>query len=861
MREVFPVSAKVPLVLKLDDSAATVEAAGGKGASLGRLSRAGFAVPDGLVVTTGAYREFVARAGLREPLQAVLARVSAADPGDPASAEAAARRIGELFAAAAVPEEIANVVTAAYAELGEDVAVAVRSSATAEDRPDVSAAGQQDTFLDVRGANEVLGAVRRCWASLWTARAIAYRARAGFGTAEVSIAVVVQRFVAADAAGVLFTVDPVSGGRDHVVVNANWGLGEAVAAGRVTPDVAVVGRDGAVADYRVGGKELMTVAAASGPREQDTPASLRDVPVLSAAEAGELARVGVAVEELFGQPVDLEWARADHRLFVLQARPVTGLDGTLADSWNDSLDGDYLWSAGNLGEALPDVMTPATWSFIQLFMTRTFSPPSVPGYRGYGRVGGRFYMNVSVSASLSAAIGMPVRRFATVSQPVLGKLPDAAEIPRVPMPRGRIIRLTIPKTVRLVRRARRNTRLLPAFVADAPARADALRDAIARAGDGAALAGLWASDVSPFFVAASDMLAASSTGGAALLGVPGRLAARVGSSDAILLLSGQVGGEGVLASLGPAVGLARLARGEIDRDTFARAYGHRGPHEAEVYFPRPAEDPGWVDRQLATLAGAAHDAEELLARQEAARAAVWARLEGSPRRARKVRALVSRWAQAARTREAARSELIRAFWVLRAWVLRAGELTGRGDDVFFLGWPEILTVLRGDPSPLGEVPGRRAAYQAYRALPAYPALIRGRFDPFRWAADPDRRGDFYDERTAPAPQEEITGFPGAAGVVEGTARLIRAPEDADRLGAGEILVTTSTNIGWTLFFPRAAAVVTDVGAPLSHAAIVARELGIPAVVGCGNATMRLRSGDRIRVDGGRGTVQLLERGS
>jgi phosphohistidine swiveling domain-containing protein len=191
-------------------------------------------------------------------------------------------------------------------------------------------------------------------------------------------------------------------------------------------------------------------------------------------------------------------------------------------------------------------------------------------------------------------------------------------------------------------------------------------------------------------------------------------------------------------------------------------------------------------------------------------------------------------------------------------VRRAGQLTGHGDDLFFLELPETVGLLRGDPAPLAQVPARRAAYETYQALPPYPALIRGRFDPIRWAADPNRRSDYYDERTRPAkPADTITGFPGAAGVVEGIARVLRTPEDAAQLGDGEILVTMDTNIGWTPIFPRAGAVVTDVGAPLSHAAIVARELGIPAVVGCGNATMLLHSGDRVRVDGSNGTVEVL----
>ncbi|WP_345409629.1 PEP-utilizing enzyme [Nonomuraea salmonea] len=197
--------------------------------------------------------------------------------------------------------------------------------------------------------------------------------------------------------------------------------------------------------------------------------------------------------------------------------------------------------------------------------------------------------------------------------------------------------------------------------------------------------------------------------------------------------------------------------------------------------------------------------------------------------------------------------------MLRAFAVRAGELTGAGDDAFFLHLDELLRLLRGDRSVLEKVPARRATYERYAALPPYPVLIVGAFDPVRWAADPARRADLYDARGPAAPvSDTVTGFPGAPGVVEGVARVLAGPEDGDRLKPGEILVTTLTNVGWTPMFPRAAAVVTDMGAPLSHASIVARELGIPAVVGTGNATMRLRDGDRIRVDGERGTVELLE---
>jgi pyruvate,water dikinase len=197
--------------------------------------------------------------------------------------------------------------------------------------------------------------------------------------------------------------------------------------------------------------------------------------------------------------------------------------------------------------------------------------------------------------------------------------------------------------------------------------------------------------------------------------------------------------------------------------------------------------------------------------------------------------------------------------LLRGFLLQAGVVTGLGNEVFFLSLDELIEVLEGKKTSLSYLSTRRSAYQKYCHLPPYPAIIIGRFDPFQWAADPNRHSGFYDARqtgTSTLPST-IKGFAGSTGTVEGIVRRIDREEDGDQVQAGEILVTTITNVGWTPLFPRLAAIVTDVGAPLSHAAIVARELGIPAVVGCGNATMLLKTGDRVRVDGGRGTVEVL----
>ncbi|GAA3213176.1 PEP/pyruvate-binding domain-containing protein [Nonomuraea helvata] len=820
-------------VLPLDDAAADLATVGGKGASLARLTRAGLPVPGGFHITTEAYRAFVSAFG------------------DEIAHAQDARR---LFAEHEMPAEIAAEIRRAYGALGDDVPVAVRSSATAEDLPDMSFAGQQDTYLNIRGEG-LLDAVKRCWASLWNPRAIAYREQNGVPHDEVALAVVVQELVDAEAAGVLFTANPVTGARDESVINASWGLGEAVVGGQVTPDTVVVS-GGAVIQSQVGDKTVMTVRTSDGTREEPVPEELRGRPVLDKRQAVELAAIGARIQELYGTPMDVEWARSGGAFAIVQARPITGLKPQV-EEWNDSLKGDYLWTGGNLGEAIPDVMTPLTWSLVRLFIREAMSASALPGFDLVGNIGGRFYMNLSVVHSIAAALGMR-GRLSAVEQ-VFGKLPPGLDVPQVPLPRWEIIKRVIPLAIDIQRRVRRNLKGMRAFLATSQRRCEELRATIAATGSGPELADLWEREIRPHLVTSCRMLeAAGRQGGATLVWTRDRLRKMMGEVDAEAMLTG-VNSGGELASLGPVMGLSKLARGEITREEFARTYGHRGPHEFEVSIPRPGEDPEWIDAQLAGLRDLRADTEALLARQQQARDAAWARFaERYPRQLARMRARVQRWNAVVRDREDTRSENMRAFWVLRAFAVRAGELTGQGDDVFFLYLDELLALLRGDPSALEKVPVRRATHERYAALPIYPALIVGHFDPVRWAADPDRRADVYDARGTGVPvSDTVKGFPGAPGIVEGIARVISGPEEGDRLKPGEILVTTLTNVGWTPMFPRAAAVVTDMGAPLSHASIVARELGIPAVVGTGNATMRLHDGDRIRVDGERGTVELL----
>jgi pyruvate,water dikinase len=314
----------VRIVVPLNDPQVTLESVGGKGASLARLVEAGFSVPDGFHVTTEAYRTFVLVNDLQPTIDAALQDV---DAEKPATLEHAARTIHEAFMGATIPGEIASAIVGAYGDMaGTDPAVAVRSSATAEDLPQASFAGQQETYLNVSGADHVLEATKKCWSSLWTARAIGYRLRHGIGESGVALAVVIQRLVEAEVAGILFTVNPVDGNREHAMISAAWGLGDAVVGGRVTPDEYVMEKNsGQLVKREVADKQIMTVKTDEGTDDQPVPQNLRRVAVLEGPDLAELTRLGTEIEKLYGMPMDIEWTLADGKIAIVQARPITAL--------------------------------------------------------------------------------------------------------------------------------------------------------------------------------------------------------------------------------------------------------------------------------------------------------------------------------------------------------------------------------------------------------------------------------------------------------------------------------------------------------------------------------------------------------
>ncbi|MCX2727984.1 PEP/pyruvate-binding domain-containing protein [Thermomicrobium sp. 4228-Ro] len=319
-------AATVALVRWFHDPACTdVAQAGGKGASLARLAAAGLPVPPGFVVTSAAFATFLAETGLAATIRSLLQQV---DPNERRVLEAAAAELRRAILTAPLPIELDAAIAGAYAELGhgEPIAVAVRSSAVAEDSQQASFAGQQETFLDVRGVDAVLDRVRACWASFFSPRALFYRARKG-SLDDLAVAVVVQELVEPEKAGVLFTVDPVQRRRDVLVIEAVFGFGEALVSGEVTPDHYEIERtSGRLLRAIVPVKRSMTVRAEDGGlTERAVPDELQRARVLDDRELATLRELAEQVEAFFGSPQDVEWAIARSELFVLQSRPITTL--------------------------------------------------------------------------------------------------------------------------------------------------------------------------------------------------------------------------------------------------------------------------------------------------------------------------------------------------------------------------------------------------------------------------------------------------------------------------------------------------------------------------------------------------------
>ncbi|MGD0788593.1 MAG: PEP/pyruvate-binding domain-containing protein [Terracidiphilus sp.] len=867
-----PSSAQI--ILSLDNPQATLERVGGKGGSLTRMVVAGLPVPPGFHITTDAYRRFVEENHLAEGIHSAAAQ---AQVNDPATLDQASEQIQSLFAQGTIPGDIAEAIRQWYGELGADTPVAVRSSATAEDLPGASFAGQLETYLNIRGGDAVLAAVKRCWASLWTGRAIGYRQRQGIPPQDVSMAVVVQQLVSADAAGVLFTANPVTGARDELLINAAWGLGEAIVSGLVTPDTIVVSKQtGAIASQEIASKEVLTVRLPEGTREEPVPADKRKQAALTPPQSAELARLGMKIEQLYGQPMDIEWASCDGRIFILQARPITALpEWRAALEWKIPRAGARYFRQ-SVAELLPEPLSPlfATLALplwneaTQQIMIEALGP----GCASMGLLTIQDYvyyempLNARQTAGLLFNFLMRARTLARMWRKAVAHWADDVR-PHYAQATaewtGRD--LAAMPTQELLAGAHRIVEAAAGYyvsvqlVLGPPVLSEALFTAvynhlIKRKSDPPALTFLLGFDSAPILAEKSLY----------------DLAIWTRSENELAGYLAQTSGKEIAAAYESQA--AAIANGESWGEFTRRLAEHLNRFGHAVYdldFAKsvPADSPAsLLDTLRHFIAGQGRNPYERQAAATAAREraaeSLLARLGGLRRRLFKG---VLGWAQrSAPLREDSLADVGLGWPALRR-ILRemgrrmvAGGAIADRDEVFWLKWEEVEEAARliDAGQPVGNyrraIAERRETWQRERDV-APPVLLPLKGGARILGLD---LSHLMPARSGQAAGNTIKGIGASPGMVTGPACVIHGPEEFDRMKPGDILVAKITTPAWTPLFALASGIVTDVGGPLSHSSIVAREYGVPAVLGTGVATHRIQSGQRITVDGNSGVVRM-----
>ncbi len=935
----------MPYILPLTSLRRTdLSRAGGKGANLGELLAAGLPVPPGFCVLTGAYLAFVADNGLEGEIQRQCA---AADAADPAALEAASSAIRTTFEAGKLAGDLAEEIRAAYCNLSSAAAdnaaplpVAVRSSATAEDLPDLSFAGQQDTYLNVVGEQALLRAVVRCWASLWTARAIGYRARNAISQADVALAVVVQVMIPSEAAGVLFTANPLSGRRDQVVIDATLGLGEALVAGKVEPDHYVVEKVIAAPAMGQGfvtsagdqppwgvrkkylGAKALSIRGQSGGGTQTVSEAAGDRQALPDPAILALAALGRQAAAHFGGPQDMEWSWAGEKMWIVQSRPVTSLfplPTLRAPAGEPEPRGpDHLLVLFNFGtfQGVMDPITPLgrdTFFYLFSSMAGVFGAHWTPTSQTLLlEAGERLFLDLN--GLMRHPLGRrAARAFLPAVEPASAQaLAPYWDDPRLAMraarwdlrTRLRLVRALGPNVLRVI------TNLL--FPAARRRRITAKTEQVVQtvhaeriAAEGNSLdpvrlivfveQTLWKLPPRMLLWLISMVV----SGQAAYQGLR-RLAGQLPDSDRLGLevmrgLEHNVTTEMDLALWTTAQAIRRdpaaaayfqsqpartlaadyqagrmppAAQSALAQ--FMGRYGVRGVGEIDLGRRRWREDPTPVVQALISYLK--------IDQPEAAPEAVFARGAESGRRAVEQistqlrrgpggwwKAPLARWLagrvrELAGLRETPKFTIIRVLGEIRTALLAAGAVWAqagwleRAQDVCFLRIAELkqLALVAHGTAPVDNpwralVDERRAAYQREQRRRQVPRLVIG------------DGTTIYEGMggTVQVGEKVLVGSPVSPGLVEGVAHVVLDPFSA-QLAPGEILVCPGTDPAWTPLFLAAGGLVMEVGGLMTHGSVVAREYGIPAVVGVGQATQRLTTGTRIRVDGSSGTVTILD---
>jgi rifampicin phosphotransferase len=842
-------------ILPLAAPNATLENLGGKGMSLAKMINAGFPIPDGFHITTEAYRQFVAANDLQTKILAALKDV---DIAIPATLETASATIGGFFAQSKIPNDIVTAITDAYNKLNRK-SVAVRSSATAEDLPGASFAGQQETYLNIRGDEALLDAVKKCWASLWTARAISYRTHQNISADSVSLAVVVQELVFADAAGIMFTANPVNGNRNELIINAAWGLGEAIVSGAVTPDTLTMDKQrGTMIRREIAEKSVMTVRTESGVSEKPVPDHLKKKRVLTNGQAVELTRYGAQIESFYKMPMDIEWTLAKGKFAIVQARPITSLPDVL--EWPLPHPKAVL-ARGSFAEFVPEPISPL------------FATLAVPLARE---------ASIKLMNKMMGVTGKDSYIFAVINNYLYIGMVFTPKMTWQMMKGSFAMLGPILKTSKQQAAAAREK-----FLGIVQKWQVHKLNSLTPSGLLAGVRDIFNATAEYYNMAQSATIPTSLTSEAVFGLFYNTLVKHKGEPNASTFLFGSenqaMRAEKALFDLTmwakeqPELAdyLTRLsadafcavfqsdpkpvhAMGEFATrfDAYLREFGH-AIYDLDFAKPTPADSPAPLIETMKVYLGGKNDPHErqrlALERSSQAAETIVKRLD--PLR-RKYFLKLLNWAQdTAPMRENSIADLGLGHPQIRRMLRELGKrLVTSGaiactEDIYWLEAQELdaMAALLEKGEELQNfyayIESRKAKWQAMRQITP-PNTLPQKTWMSKFYVNNEQSGN------------TIKGFGASVGKVTARACVMLGPEDFNKMQSGDVIVAGITTPAWTPLFARASAIVTDIGGPLSHSSIVAREYGIPAVLATGVATRRVKNGQTITVDGSAGIVSL-----
>jgi len=861
-----------------DIGKADIALVGGKGANLGEMTGAGFPVPPGFCVTTEAYHGFIAPFAPQ-----IYAALEGLDPSDLNSIRVAGTTVRTLMNQHELPKSVAQAIVMSWQVAGANHAYAVRSSATAEDLPTASFAGQQDTYLNVIGEAEILAQVKNCFISLFTDRAILYRIQNGFPHHLVALSAVVQRMVMPEVSGILFTADPISEHRHTCSIDASFGLGEALVSGLVSADLYRVDkRSGEVITRQIAEKKLAIFPLKEGgTKTVDLPEAEQTRAALTDAQVKALSEIGSKIEAHYGLPQDIEWALEGDEIFITQSRPITSLY-PLAKAPDDAL---HVYLSLSHLQVMTDPMPE-----LSIAIWKYFSPIGQDEngeYRYVQNIGGRMYGEISpllrnrrfgkvFVGMLSVADQLAQAAVAELAtRPALFEKGERFEVLKFAWALLPFLR-KVPFNLFFKRpegAADEATQISAAYVAEVKAAISAVETPDAKLSAALeALRGVLpaAGKFIPRMAAglASQRILRTLAGPEntkrlndferGMVGnvvtdmnlAIGDLADRARKSNT-LLEALKAKGKTVGARLGVAPhGPAFLHAWR----TFLDIYGARGPSEIDARRPRWREDPASLLQMIIGMtaletSGAHRVHYDALTRASEAAAAQIPRHVGWLKRG-----LVKRLIRVARhlgpLREHHKFLMVQVLYEVKVVLLDIGEALAKtgvletADDIWFLNILEIRQAL-SDGQPLAAVVAVRRAEFALNAKRTPPRVVTSEGEIPRPNLEIEG-----------APEGALIGSPVSAGIYEGIANVVTDPA-TETLIPGEILVAPFTDPGWTPLFVNAGALVTEVGGLMTHGSVVAREYGIPAVVGVPEATKTIKTGDRLRVNGEAGYVEIL----